>query len=240
MTERKGFELKGLDDEGAGTAIIATLSAVDHDGDTYAPGAFGDQPVKVLAGHSWDGVPLGKGRVFERGDEAVAEFKLNLDSAAGKEWHAALKFDLANGKPLQEWSYGFRVMDSSDETRDGKTIRILKALDVFEISPVVKGAGVGTGTVAIKGGHSFEDQIDTVISEIDDITKRAGEIADLRESEGRKFSKDRLGQIVHAKQRLEALVERIIKVDDPTDRQAAERLMAEFEAIRCGQKRNAK
>lgn len=240
MTERKSFDLKAIDDEGAGTAIIATLSAVDHDGDTYAKGAFGDQQVKVLAGHSWDGPPLGKGRVFERGDQAVAEFKLNLDSAAGREWHSALKFDMAHGKALQEWSYGFKVLDAVDETRDGKSVRVLKSLDVFEVSPVVKGAGVGTGTVSVKARLTFEEQIDAMISEADDIAKRAGEIADLREGEGRSFSKERLGQIIHAKERLEALVERITKADDPTDRQEAERLMAEFEAIRCGQKRNMK
>ncbi len=237
MTERKSFEIK-LNDEGVGLAKIATLSAVDHDGDTYAKGAFGDQPVQVLDGHAWNGTPLGKGRVFEKGDEAFVEFKLNLDTVAGKDWHAALKFDLANGKPIQEWSYGFRVLESQEETRDGKRVRVLEKLDVFEVSPVVKGAGVGTGTVAIKSNQTFEDQIDTVISEIDDITRRANQIADLRESEGRKFSKDRLGQVIHAKERLEALVERITKVDDPTDRVEAERLMAEFEAIRCGQNRS--
>ncbi len=74
MDEHKLIELKALNDDGTGLAQIATLSAVDHDNDTYAKGAFGDQQVQILAGHSWDGVPLGKGRVFEKGDHAFAEF----------------------------------------------------------------------------------------------------------------------------------------------------------------------
>ena len=61
--EIKRIELKRLDDDGSGLAKIATLSAVDHDGDTYGKGAFGEQQVTVLAGHSGDGVPRGKGGV---------------------------------------------------------------------------------------------------------------------------------------------------------------------------------
>lgn len=228
MTETKRIELKRLDDEGVGLAKIATLSAVDHDGDTYAPGAFGDQEVKVLAGHSWEGIPLGKGRVFERGDEAVAEFKLNLDTTAGLEWHKALKFDLANGKPLQEWSYGFQVLDSMDEMRDGKAIRVLKSLEVFEVSPVVKGAGVDTGTVAIKGKKAFLDTAWNVI-------EWAERLASEREAEGKPFRPAWESHLKELKDRLDALLSR---VDDPTDTRKAEMLLAEFEAIRCGQKRS--
>ena len=243
MNERKSFEIK-LDDAGVGLAKIATLSAVDHDGDTYAKGAFGDQQVMVLAGHSWDGVPLGKGRVFEKGDEAFAEFKLNLDTQAGREWHSALKFDIANGKALQEWSYGFRVEESAEEIRDGKAIRVLQKLEVHEVSPVVKGAGVDTGTVSVKHGRTFEDQIDALIAEAADITKRGGEILDWRKGKGkgkgkgRPFNEDRLAQLVLANVELGALIKRIYKADTPTDQQVAERLDAERLAILCGQNRS--
>ncbi len=230
MNERKSFEIK-LNDEGVGLAKIATLSAVDHDGDTYAKGAFGDQPLKVLAGHSWDGVPLGKGRVFEKGDEAFAEFKLNLDTQAGREWHSALKFDMANGKALQEWSYGFRVTDSVEEMRDGKSVRVLKALEVFEVSPVVKGAGKGTGTVAIKGRNAF-------LATAGEVIDWAERLAKERDDEGQPFRPAWESQLKDLKDRLDALLEQITKVDDPTDRQEAERLIAEFEAIRCGQNRS--
>ena len=109
-----------------------------------------EQRVKVLAAHDHRTMPIGKGRVYEEGDEALAEFKLNLDSATAREWHAALKFDLADGHPLQDWSYGFKVLDAGFEERDGARIRVLKRLAVHEISPVVLGAGVGTRTVAMK------------------------------------------------------------------------------------------
>lgn len=148
--ETKAITLKAIDDAGRGLAVIATLSAVDADDDTYDRGAFGEQPVMVLAAHDHATVPLGKGRVFERGDQALAEFRLNLDSKTAAEWHSALKFDLADGHPVQEWSYGFRVIDARHEQRDGRRVRVLTRLKVHEISPVVVAAGVGTRTVTVK------------------------------------------------------------------------------------------
>ncbi|MBW8638986.1 HK97 family phage prohead protease [Hoeflea sp. WL0058] len=167
---KSGIALKAMDDDGHGMARIATLSAIDHDGDTYAKGAFsaegGDQWAQILAAHNWGTVPLGKARVFERGDEALAELHLNLNTDAGKEWHAALKFDLegcdgtGSKHPIQEWSYGFRVLDAAHEDRDGEKVRVLKRLKVFEVSPVVQGAGINTGTLVMKGaalkGERFE------------------------------------------------------------------------------------
>ena len=228
--EIKRIELKRLDDDGSGLAKIATLEAVDHDGDTYEPGAFGEQQVKVLAGHSWDGVPLGKGRVFEKDGDALVEFKLNLETDAGQQWHKALKFDLdkSNGPPLQEWSYGFKVLESVDETREGKSIRVLKRLEVFEVSPVVKGSGVGTGTIAIKSGLPFEEQIAAISAQVADITKRAGEVADWRDDKGKRFSLKRLAQLVEVKVLLDELIQRLTKVVPTT---SAARQMARFAAI---------
>lgn len=167
---KSGIMLKAMDDEGHGLARIATLSAVDHDGDTYAPGAFkgenGDQYAMILAAHNWGTVPLGKARIYEQGDEVLAELHFNLNIDAGKEWHAALKFDLdgcdgsGSRQPVQEWSYGFRVLEAGYEQRGEDRIRVLKRLKVFEVSPVVQGAGVNTGTLVMKGaalkGERFE------------------------------------------------------------------------------------
>lgn len=227
MNERKLIELKKLDDDGTGLAQIATLSAIDHDGDTYAKGAFGEQDVIILAGHSWTGVPLGKGRVFEKGDHAFAEFKLNLATTAGKEWHEALRFDMADGKPLTEWSYGFRVLESADETRDGKSVRVLQKLDVFEVSPVVKGAGVDTHTVSVKGRSQF-------LTDARAIIEFADRLATERKAEGKPFRQAWLIQIKELHACLEHLLKDVTKIEDPGDPAKAEALLAEFTAISVG------
>ena len=150
----KRAQIKQLEDTGEGRAVFATLNVKDKDGDITEPGAFGNQSVLVLPTHNWGSVPLGKGMTREEGDQAIVDFKLNLETQAGRDWHAALKFDLEQGEePVTEWSYGFSIVDSEQEVRDGEQVRILKRLDVHEVSPVVIGAGEGTGTVAVKQGE---------------------------------------------------------------------------------------
>ncbi|KKK55567.1 hypothetical protein LCGC14_3073240, partial [marine sediment metagenome] len=59
---KSGIEIKRLDAEGAGLARIATLSAVDEDGDTYAEGAFGE-------------FVYGEGRYFHDVDEPTCNLR---------------------------------------------------------------------------------------------------------------------------------------------------------------------
>ncbi|PYE86902.1 HK97 family phage prohead protease [Phyllobacterium leguminum] len=233
-TEIKSLTVKDMDDAGRGQARIAVLSAVDHDGDTYMPGAFswkeGGQWVSILPAHNRSAVPLGKARVYEDGDAALADLYLNMKSEVGREWHSTLKFDLENGNPVQEWSYGFGVLDSQIEQRSGDRVRVLKRLDVHEISPVVRGAGMGTGTLTMKSRGSFAERIEAVLAEIDDIIERAGDIKGLREAQGREMSKARLDQLTELKNRLDAMLAAGASGNQP-DRQAqeeAERLAAEF------------
>jgi hypothetical protein len=104
----------------------------------------------MIPAHNRQAMPFGKAWLFEQDGWALADFTLNLATQTGKEWHETLKFDLATGQPVQEWSYGFQTLDYAFEQRDGMQVRVLKKLDCDEISPVLRGAGVGTGTLSIK------------------------------------------------------------------------------------------
>ncbi|MEM6907378.1 MAG: HK97 family phage prohead protease [Pseudomonadota bacterium] len=150
----KNLTVTEMDEAGKGLALIARLSEIDHDGETYEKGAFswkGDQWCPLLTAHDRWSMPFGKARVYEDGDTAMAELHLNLETQGGKEWHSALKFDLAKGKSVQEWSYGYDVIDADFQVRGDDKVRVLKRLDVHEVSTVVRGAGRGTGTVSMKG-----------------------------------------------------------------------------------------
>jgi hypothetical protein len=152
--QTKNLSITAMDDAGKGLAIIADMTAVDHDGDGYQPGAFswkGDQWCPLLTAHDRWAMPFGMARVYEEGGKAYAELHLNLETQAGREWHAALKFDLANGNPVQEWSYGFEVMEAEDKLNHRDWKRTLIKVDVHEVSTVVRGAGAGTRTIAMKG-----------------------------------------------------------------------------------------
>jgi Caudovirus prohead serine protease len=169
----KSLEIKEMSDSGAGLALIANLKGVDNDGDTYAKGAFswkGDsQWCSMVPAHNWKEMPFGKARVYEEGDTAFAELKLNLDTVAGRDWHSALKFDLATGNPVQEWSYGYDVLDHAFEVRSGQKVRVLKQLEVIEVSPVLRGAGKGTGTLEMKGVSLKSDDFATTLTQLQDM-----------------------------------------------------------------------
>jgi hypothetical protein len=76
-----------------------------------------------------------------------AEF---FDTPAGRAHYSTMKRLGALG----EWSYGYRVLDASTdytELRDWPGAkRILKSLDVIEVAPVIRGAGINTTTDSIK------------------------------------------------------------------------------------------
>lgn len=151
MASTKRMQVKDISSEGTVLAVIATLDVLDSDGDITVPGAFGEQVAQVVPAHDWSHVWLGKARVYESGNEALAEIKLNLDIEAAREWHSALKFDLAHGsRPLAEWSYGYTPAKFRHASIDGKHVRYLEQVTVHEVSPVMLGAGVGTRTIAAK------------------------------------------------------------------------------------------
>jgi hypothetical protein len=158
MTDRKAFtphELK-VDEAGSIELAFAQLNTIDADGDVTVPGAFPSKTVPMSAyGHtSWDGaLPVGKGSISERDNWAVYTGQFFMDTTAGRDTHATLK---GLGE-LAEFSYGYNVLDGGPGTFDGQPVRFLRSLDVFEVSPVLKGAGVGTHTLSIKSGAPASD-----------------------------------------------------------------------------------
>ena len=188
-----GIDLK-KDKPGAFTARIATLNCIDKDGDVTLNGAFPEGKEILISAYqhtSWQGaLPVGKGIVHEVGNEAIVEGEFNLNTDTGKEHYEAVKFS----PQLVEWSYGFTVKATDDNNQtwkdNPKVYRVLKSLDVFEASPVLRGAGENTATLSIKSeGTTLNDQTETVLATVKEWSGRIKSLADLRKSEGRELSK---------------------------------------------------
>jgi hypothetical protein len=147
--------------EGKATVVIATLGVKDRDGDVLLAGAFGEQIVPVVGAHDWKMAPIGKARVFERGNEAIAEIQFN-DTTGGRDWREALKFDFDNPPTRQQYSWGFAVgpQNAKQGQHNGESVRFLKAADdgtpikIFEVSPVLVAAGMNTRSLSVK---AFDD-----------------------------------------------------------------------------------
>lgn len=138
--------LKQGDDEGRVTALFSTFGIVDRDGDIVEAGAFTHgQPVPLVWGHDWK-QPVGRGVIHTESTGAVFDGRFFLETQAGREAYQTVK---AMGD-LQQYSWGFQILDSEMSERDGQPVRVIKRAEVFEVSPVLIGAGIGTRTLAIK------------------------------------------------------------------------------------------
>ena len=148
-----GFKLLDAGEaEGQFRATFATLNVLDRDEDVTLPGAFKDgQEVRIARwGHNWADLPVGKGVIHADEQSAWVDGEFFLDTTAGRDTYTTVK----RLGDLQEWSYGFEILDSELGQHEGKDARVLKALDVFEVSPVMIGAGLNTRTDAIKAARA--------------------------------------------------------------------------------------
>lgn len=137
-------------DKGEVTAVFSRLNVIDHDQDVTTPGAFaGKQAVRVSEWNhnSYQGaLPVGMGTVTEEGDVGIfkGQFWLHLE-------HAKASFGVVKELgDLGEWSYGFDVLQADFGEFEGQNVRFLRSLKVNEVSPVLLGAGIGTGTLSAK------------------------------------------------------------------------------------------
>lgn len=194
--EHKTFiphELK-LSETGQIELAFAQLNVVDSDGDVTLPGAFPSGksvPMSAYGHTSWDGaLPTGKGVITEQGDWAVFMGAFLMGTDQGKNTYATVK----EMGELQEYSYGYQPVKFSFGERAGKQVRFLEQLDVFEVSPVLRGAGVGTHTLAIKSGApgsdaSYAEQLSWYTEKLPAVLDRIKGHSAARASEGRKLSR---------------------------------------------------
>ena len=135
--------------QGLVEAVFATLNVPDLDGDVTIPGAFGRQTTVIESWNHGHGLPVGRGTISERGNEAILDGQFFLDTRAGKDHFNTL---LALGEKV-EWSYTFNIVDAAP--RDTGKGLILKRLDVVGVGPVTRGAGIATRTLVLKAASLF-------------------------------------------------------------------------------------
>lgn len=233
----KKFQIKQVDGEGEVSAVLASLNVKDHDGDVTLPGAFGEQEAPIQPAHDWMNHPLGKATISEKDDEALVQMKFN-DTTDAQDWYKALKFDFENGTPLQQYSYGYDILDSEPGEHEGDEVQLLKSLKVNEVSPVLLGAGINTRTLAVKSGlvgaRTWKEHFETIEalgSEVLDFYNRAVAGSAARGKEGRTLSganRDRLSRLLGTISEIQADIEKFLDDTDPSDDGKAAALYAQF------------
>lgn len=154
------FEIKDAE-KGEVEAIVATLNAVDHDGDVILPGAIRDGSTVKLSAYGHDVItkkeaPVGLATISVIGDQAILKGRFFLNTARGREAFETVK---ALG-PDGEWSIGFRPDQTAPVTKAWQAkgaSRLLSSITLVETSPVFIGASLDTGTLRVKSAQADGD-----------------------------------------------------------------------------------
>lgn len=154
-TKSLRFEVKDAE-KGIIEAVFSTFGVKDLDGDVTLPDAFEEGAAVAISayGHgSWMGAkPIGRGTIHVEKTRATMAGQLFLDTTDGLETFRVIK---GMGE-LQEYSYGYDVLKTgeiTEEMRQSGVRRVLAKLKVFEVSPVLLGAGIGTQTLGAKAAE---------------------------------------------------------------------------------------
>lgn len=163
-----GVEVKDAD-QGTVEAVFSTLNVIDSDGDVTKAGAFENGAKVRISSYnhsSWgrgDGaLPVGRGTIRTTDSEAILDGRFFLATQAGKDTFEVVK----QMGELQEWSYGFDILESSSGTLDGEDVQFLESVKVHEVSPVILGAGVDTRTLAVKGAKQLASDLTRQLEEV--------------------------------------------------------------------------
>lgn len=196
-------------DRGTVSAVFSTFNVVDSDNDVTPPGAFEDgAPWAISAyGHqSWMGaLPVGKGIARVTDTEAILDGQFFLNTTGGRDTFEVVK----QMGDRQEWSYSVHVLKESFGDFDGKRVRFLEKLGNGEVSPVLKGAGVGTRTLAVKNAPTLEDELTEAMGVVTGVIDSAERVAALRAEKGKNLSRTNrewLDGLERELRRLKALV----------------------------------
>ena len=133
---------------------------IDKDYDLTLPGAWPDGAVVAVSPFGHRSVTEGAipaGRAVMRAD-GTADVKLFMETQAGRDTYVAMK----ELRDHVELSYGFRILELGDltpELRQRGARRVLKKLDVLELSPVLRGAAAHSQVLAIKAAPVAPDPV---------------------------------------------------------------------------------
>jgi hypothetical protein len=163
MTSQAHFslEIKAVDtSERLIEGYAAVTGNVDQGSDIIEPGAIrmkGD-PL-VFVGHNLSGLPVGLSvEAREDGHGLFTRTKVHQTNV-GDDLLAVAKERLAAGKPLG-MSIGYFPKEWSWENRDGKRVRVLKELDLFEYSYTSIPMNRAAMTTAVKEGEEEDNGLE--------------------------------------------------------------------------------
>jgi HK97 family phage prohead protease len=156
--------LTGKDEEGTFEALVAVFGNVDYGGDRVQRGAFKrtiaewdakGRSIPVLWSHDSESVPIG---VVTQASESIDGLKVKARLFVEGHDRAREVYTAMKGGALHEFSFGYGVREKKDIVENGQPVRVLKDVDLGEVSPVFRGMNPATRLMAVKGlSKTIED-----------------------------------------------------------------------------------
>lgn len=162
ILDTKTLTIEGGQPLGEVRCLFSKYGYADYDEDVTRTGSFdpviakvnGGQPIPYVFAHGSYNIANYLGVVTsieETDDGPVATAQLMLDDPAG-----AKAFALLASKAITQHSYQYEVLASHEETVDGRKVRVLDTLDVFEIGPCLRGANDQTTVIDAKTSEKID------------------------------------------------------------------------------------
>jgi HK97 family phage prohead protease len=147
MNRDFALEIKAVEDSGQFEGLAATYGGVDLGGDRILPGAFTESLKRgaerpVLWAHD-QAAPIALGVLSDSAEGLRIKATLDLDTQAGREAHSRLRKRIVRGL-----SIGFNVLDRFYDAG----VRVLKAIDVLEVSLVAVPMDPRAQVTSVKSG----------------------------------------------------------------------------------------
>lgn len=166
--------VRGLSEaDGIVEAIVSVTNVVDSVNDVIEPGAYKNTLRKRNPKGVWShdtNIPVAKTLKVEElmpGDERLPEdlrqqgagallvkMQFNLNTSRGRDAFYDVQFFAEE----QEWSIGYSVPEGKSTTDEKTGVRFIKALELYEYSPVIFGAAPNTRTLSVKDDLTIEEE----------------------------------------------------------------------------------
>lgn len=173
MTDREfghalDIEMKAAGDAGEIEGYAAVFGNVDAYGDVIEPGAFKTSlarrvagKVRMLSQHDPASV-IGVWDSLEEDAKGLrAKGRLILGTTAGRDAYELLKAGALDGL-----SIGYRAVKSERGSVASKSVRLLKEIDLFEISVVTWGANDQATVQRVKSSDSLNAGLEAILNDI--------------------------------------------------------------------------
>lgn len=163
----------------------------------------------VPVGHDWAGLPVAYIK-SAREDSQGLYVEVAFHSDAESQRARTVVTERMDAGKFVGLSIGFWATDVSYEKRDEKELRIVKGLELAEVSIVTVPAVYGAGITEAKGaGSPFADHLSAVLAANEGLVQRFAQLHELRQKDGRGFSEEKLAQLGELRKGLEELTQQI-------------------------------